>query len=104
MGDAFLVEELQGRGDVLNHGGGFSFGKKLPLLNVVEKLTSQYLLENKVELVRFLEVLCELYDILVALAVVESFNFLEDPGPGVALPAVQLNSINLIYQPYLVSN
>ena len=68
MGDSLLVEEFQGRGDVTNHGGGFSFGEKLPLLNMIEELTSRHLLEDKIELVRFFEVFCEVYDILVTLA------------------------------------
>lgn len=61
----------------------FSLGEVNPFLNSVQQLAAVDLLEYEVELLLVLEELDQLYDVRVALAMVERLDFLEHPGTRV---------------------
>ena len=78
------MQKLQGGCQVLNDVAGLLLGKLDAVLDVIQKLTAVDLLEDEVEPLRLLEILDELDDIFVTLAVVKHFDLLEDPRPAVA--------------------
>lgn len=62
----------------------FSLGEVNPFLNSIQQLATVDLLKYEVELLLVLEEFDQLYDIWVALAMVERLDFLEHPGTCVS--------------------
>ena len=88
----FFVEKLEGGCEILDDVAGLLLGKLDPVLDVVEQLAPIDLLEDQVEPLGLLEVLHQMDDVLVTLAVVERLDLLEHPGPGV--PRDLLDDLN----------
>lgn len=84
MGDAFLVEKVQARSDLLHDLRGVVLREADVLLNARQQRSTVDLLEHQVELLLVLEELDELQDVRVALAMMEGLDFAKHPGPSVA--------------------
>lgn len=61
-----------------------SLGEVNSFLNPVQQLATVNLLKHKIKLLLVLEKLDQLYDVRVALAMVERLDFLEHPGTSVS--------------------
>lgn len=78
VGNAFLVKEVEARGDLLHDLGGIVFREADVLLNPCQQRSAVDLLEHQVELLLVLEELDELQDVGMTLAMVEGFDLAED--------------------------
>lgn len=84
VGDAFVMQEVQGAGHVLHHHAGLQLVEVPPLVDVVQDGAAPHLLKHQVEAVLFLEELDQLQNVSVSLALVQHLHLPEDPAPNVA--------------------
>lgn len=84
MCDAFLVEKVQARSDLLHDLRRLVLREASVLLDAVEQRSSVDLLEHQIELLLVLEELNQLQDVGVSLTVMEGLDFAENSSPSVA--------------------
>lgn len=84
MGDAALVQESQGRGQVVNDGRSLVLGEVDALLDLSQQRSSVRLLENQVKVFLILKEIFQLNDLQLTSAKVVEFDFFHDFCPGEA--------------------
>lgn len=84
VSDAFLVEKVQARSDLLHDLGCVVFREADVLLDARQQRATVNLLEDQVELLFVLEELNQLQDVWMALAMMEGLDFAKDPCPSMA--------------------
>ncbi|KAH9388915.1 hypothetical protein TYRP_008264 [Tyrophagus putrescentiae] len=95
MTDAARVEKLEAVGNVPDDAARLVLGEVVALLNLRQQLPALDLLEDQVEAVRLLVVVHKLDDVLVAAALQEDLNLIEDARPRVA-PFVLLDHLHRV--------
>lgn len=84
MSDAFLVEEVQARSDLLHDLRSVVLREEHVLLDARQQRSAVDLLEHQIELLLVLEELDQLQDVGMALAMMEGFDFAKNSSPSMA--------------------
>ena len=88
------MQELQRRGQITNDVASLLFGKSHSILNMIQQLSSMNLFKDKVEPISLFEILDQLDDVLMASAMMKSFNLFENTRSGVSRDFICKKDVN----------